>query len=440
MKQTLSILLGVSTILASFAFALILPAFATTPDWDTTGNYIVDMEYQGSDYSHDVTLVQNESGELSGNGGSPAGANTYLWTIEDGMVSGNSIEFTAYYTATPDAVTPQTIIEVVGTIADNGSMSGTWSDNYEGGNRSGTWNTTSGTAEAYPTNATSTVTVTVEKFVQGSMATASSADNADFPMTATWDAENTGDGTGSYVLSETNTVPYQAITAAMTKGADYETKEVVNGNVVGAHCANGKPFALDGYTTGNTRAAAMAATPSMAKPSFTNLQQDKYVIVWNRDCSLPGGPTYGTGSTTGEIIGDVVDNEVELEVTSIQMIDTTAIANGSFNDGWEYIFHITAPMDEDELAMKFDNWLRTGGGGTIPVANNMRISSDQADNGGATILLTAADVYSTPTLTMVGDLDPVMAGRQVQITVEVAVPNGTPNGAYTTSYGVQSNP
>ena len=41
---------------------------------------------------------------------------------------------------------------------------------------------------------------------------------------------------------------------------------------------------------------------------------------------------------------------------------------------------------------------------------------------------------------MTGDLDLVMPGRQVEITVEVAVPNGTPNGAYTTSYGVQSNP
>ena len=98
------------------------------------------------------------------------------------------------------------------------------------------------------------------------------------------------------------------------------------------------------------------------------------------------------------------------------------------------------PTSEQNLAMKFDNWLKTGGGGTIPVAGNMRISSLQANNGGATILLASANTYSTPDLTMTGDLDLVMPGRQVEITVEVAVPNGTPNGAYTTSYGVQSNP
>jgi hypothetical protein len=189
---------------------------------------------------------------------------------------------------------------------------------------------------------------------------------------------------------------------------------------------------------GNTHAEAMAASPSMAMPSFTNLRQDKYVIVWNRDCALPEVPA--GGNTSGEIGGEVIGDDVELEVTSIEMIDTTATANGSFTDGWEYVFHITAPMSEENLAMKFSDWLRTGGGGTIPTANNMRISSLQANNGGATILLTAANVYSTPDLTMTGDLDLVMAGRQVEITVEVAIPNGTPNGAYATSYGVRSNP
>lgn len=282
----------------------------------------------------------------------------------------------------------------------------------------------------YPVDPSPTVTVTIEKFVQGVMATAVTANNADFPMSSTWDAENIGTGTALYLLSETNTTPYKAVTGEMTEGADYETNELLNGDVVGAQCADGKPFALQGYTVGNTRAEALVATSSMAMPSFTNLQHDKFVIVWNRDCALP----------EVQIGGDGISGDGVLEVTSIEMIDTNATANGSFASGWEYVFHITAPMSEENLAMKFSNWLKTGGGGTIPVANNMRISSLQADNGGATILLTAANVYSTPYLHMTGDLDLITIGRQVEITVEVAVPNGTPNGAYTTSYGVQSNP
>ncbi len=562
MKKTLSLFLSLSTLMASFV--LVLPVFATGTNWNTTGDYVVTMDYQGSDYDHDLTLVQDELGNLTGDGGSPAGANTYHWTINSGMVVGNSIDFTADYSSTPDAVIPQTTIVVEGTIAPDGTMSGTWSDNYAGGERGGSWTTAPGVASEiqsgaltaedfsvvsydtglgmlsgysagfglsdatfagvqsvvvqlfsgevllqtntaiipkfnadvngtqisspfdvsgtfdyvtdgywvntkeseygqsvpatkvvatatlqndkvvtamntnlvgdpetiYVVEESETVTVTVEKFVQGVMATGVSTDNADFPMTSTWEADNTGIGTGTYSLSELNTVPYQSVTAEMTKGANYETNEVVSGDVVGAECATGKPFALQGYTVGNTRVEAMSATPSMSMPSFTNLQNDKFVIVWNRDCELP----------EGQIGGEVVGNDGVLEVTSVEMIDTTATANGSFTDGWKYVFHITAPMSEENIAMKFNDWLKTGGGGTIPVANNMRISSLQADNGGATILLTAANVYSTPDLHMTEDIDLVMDGRQVEITVEVAVPNGTPRGSYTTSYGVQSNP
>lgn len=143
-----------------------------------------------------------------------------------------------------------------------------------------------------------------------------------------------------------------------------------------------------------------------------------------------------TGSTTGTINGDV---DAPLSVTSIDVIKGTATANGSFSDGWKYVFHITAPTLENKLSMKFSNWLSSVGSSTIPVANNMRISSAQADNGGATVLLTAENVYSTPALNMVSDLNAVAAGRQVDITVDVAVPVNTPNGSYTTTYGVKSS-
>jgi hypothetical protein len=559
-KKIVSMFMGASVLMLPFAFTM--PAVAASPAWDATGMYVIAVEYEGVDYMHDMSLTQDEDGDLTGNGGSPAGSNVYTWELTSGMVVGNTIDFLADYTATPDAVIPQTTMHVVGTIAEDGTMSGTWSDNYNDGDRSGTWISTEGNAspvgslaaedfgvvnydtglgilkgysagfgltdatfsgvqsvivklfagdtllqtntgtekigdeitgnqisspfdvsggfdyvtDGYWTNvheseygqsvsatkvvatvilengktvtaentnlsgdpttiypalitATSTVTVTVEKFVNGTMATAVTANNADFPMQSTWDAENIGAGSGDYVLSETNTTPYQAVTADMTKGADYTTKELVNGSVVGAQCKTGKPFALKGYTTGDTRAAAMAATLTMAAPTFTNLQTNKYVIVWNTDCANP----------SGEIGGEVVGSDGVLEVTSIEMIDTSATANGTFTDGWEYVFHITAPSSEQDLSMKFSDWLRTEGSGTIPVANNMRISSAQADNGGATILLTAANTYSTPVLHMTEDLDPVMPGRQVKVTVEVAVPVGTPNGSYTTSYGVQSN-
>ncbi len=142
------------------AGVLMLPLFlgiqvqAATPEWNTDGDYVVAFEYEGIDHAHDMTLAQDSNGGLTGDGGSPAGGNVYTWEIATGTVSGDDINFVAHYTATADAVDPLTVLNVDGTIAADGSMSGTWSDNYQGGARSGTWETTSGTAVEIEADAT----------------------------------------------------------------------------------------------------------------------------------------------------------------------------------------------------------------------------------------------------------------------------------------------
>lgn len=131
-------------------FAVAIPAIAAT-SWDVTGSY--DVEFTcligcpAGPYAHDMDLTQDGLNNLTGNGGYPAnGAHIYTWVITSGLVSGNSLSLSADYTATPDAVIPQTTMQMNGTIAGDGSMSGTWSDNYQGGARSGTWSTTAGIA------------------------------------------------------------------------------------------------------------------------------------------------------------------------------------------------------------------------------------------------------------------------------------------------------
>lgn len=124
----------------------VLAAHGAAPNWNTSGSYVVAMNYLGTDYYHDVVLEQDMAGTLTGSGGSPAGANTYAWTVTSGAISGDAISLTADYTATADAVTPLTTMHLNGTIAIDGTMSGTWSDNYQGGSRSGTWRSTVGSA------------------------------------------------------------------------------------------------------------------------------------------------------------------------------------------------------------------------------------------------------------------------------------------------------
>jgi len=450
LSKTLSITKSMLVLMLAFAlastslFSSLLVANAQVAqmhehdgEWDVSGDYVWQFNYEGTDYAHDVTLIQDENFDLTGTGGSPSGANTYEWEITSGGVSNDGIDFDAKYTATEDAVTPLTTMEINGAIAEDGTISGTWSDNYQGTEREGTFTTSSGAAQMIENEEPEPqeeVTVTIVKYVDGEMATTDSANDKDFPMIAEWDAENIGAGSGEYSLSPDNETDYTAVTTEMTAGADYSTYEVMNDNT-GNSCDAGKPFALKGYTTGNTLAQAEDADMDDDHPEFTNLTYDKYVIVWNEDCSDDED-----GGNNGELEGEVEGGTGvgELEVTSIEVVDSTGTADGTFENGWEYVFNITVPTDEEDLSAKFANWARNGGGGSIPAANNMRISSEQADNDGATVLVTGADTYTTPKLHITEDLNPSVDGMQVEVRVEVAIPTGTVSGSYTTSYGLKT--
>ena len=143
-----SVLLGSAFTVLTLMASSVLSVEAANPNWNAAGNYVINMEYLGTQYAHDLHLTQNNAGNLTGNGGSPVGANVYAWVLTSGSVSGNTIDFLANYTALADAVVPLTTLHIVGTIGSDGKISGTWSDNYLGGSRSGALTTTSGAAIA----------------------------------------------------------------------------------------------------------------------------------------------------------------------------------------------------------------------------------------------------------------------------------------------------
>jgi len=160
MQKTIIKTLMLALLVAPMGIAMTVGA-AALPNWDISNSYVANFNYLGTDYAHDVTVVQDGLGNLTGNGGSPAGSPVYTWVITSGSVAGDTVDFFANYTATPDAVTPLTVMHVIGTVAGDGSMSGTWSDNYQAGSRAGTWTTTSGTAVSIlPAD----ITVTAENF------------------------------------------------------------------------------------------------------------------------------------------------------------------------------------------------------------------------------------------------------------------------------------
>ena len=289
-----------------------------------------------------------------------------------------------------------------------------------------------------------TVTVTIHKYIDGEMATSESADSNSFMMNASWnDPDGLGEGSGGFELSSESTPAYTAVTDEMNVGASYDVSEVLDGDIVSTTCEDDHPYMLAGYSFGTSAEAAAGASKSTTAPSFTDLDENHHVIVWNETCddngNGGGGNATSTGSISGEVTGGASDEEPgELMVTSIDAQKTTAVANGEFEDGWQYVFNITVPSDETNLAMKFADWMHSGGEHTLPVGGNMRISSDQADNSGATVVLSDTDVYSDPALNITSDLDEEEDGLQIQVLVEVAVPEGTYNGTYSTEYGVRT--
>lgn len=114
--------------------------------WNLAGSKQITFTL-GGNYTHDVTFSQNGT-ILSGSGGYPAGGpHIYEWAITSGSVVGTAVNFTANYTLGADALIPLTTMHVTGTISTlDGSMSGTWDDNYQGGLRNGTWSSQAGTA------------------------------------------------------------------------------------------------------------------------------------------------------------------------------------------------------------------------------------------------------------------------------------------------------
>ncbi len=193
----------------------------------------------------------------------------------------------------------------------------------------------------------STVKVTIDKFIDGLMATSGSASSSSFPMSATWSATNIGSGTGTYALAPVgfnSANPYEAVTADMTSGASYSTNEITGGSVVGASCSEGKPFALIGYKTGDTLALANAGALSTTSPSFTNLIGDKFVVVINHPCPpVPPVTNLLTVSVAGTGSGSVTSNPTgincgvdctESYATGTPVTLTATPTAGSMFAGW----------------------------------------------------------------------------------------------------------
>jgi hypothetical protein len=185
--------------------------------------------------------------------------------------------------------------------------------------------------------------------------------------------------------------------------------------------------------TGTTSDTSITAT----SPATTTAGVVDVTVTTPRGTSATSSADQYTYQIGGTVTGGTQPGGT-LAVTSVTPIKTNATADGTYGNGWSYLFNITVPTSEPNLSMEFANWFDTASD-TLPVAGNMQISSAQATNS-APVTITAANLYSSPPLTMVGNMSTSTPGLHVQVLVEVKVPLNTVNGSYTTNYGVQTQP
>ncbi len=139
-----------ATLVASFGGFALAPAVAqaaVNPGWDVTGHYSIAFMLTGSpdQYVHSADLVQTGT-TVTGQGGyMPAAVLLNHWNVTSGSVTADQVTLTIIYDA-GEPSTPGTVMNMTGTIAPDGTMSGTWNDNYLSGTRTGTWHTTQGAA------------------------------------------------------------------------------------------------------------------------------------------------------------------------------------------------------------------------------------------------------------------------------------------------------
>ncbi|MGD0499085.1 MAG: GLUG motif-containing protein [Bryobacteraceae bacterium] len=130
-----------------------------------------------------------------------------------------------------------------------------------------------------------------------------------------------------------------------------------------------------------------------------------------------------------------------LAVTQIDANRTYASPDDTYPGGFAWTFHVTVPNGQNEVQMRFSDFIGNGTS-TIPAAGNIRYCSEQSDYScaadGEWRTLTDNEYGGIVTLTGGADLDGAMPGRQIMVRVEMKVPSSTPGGSYSASYGVQS--
>ncbi len=172
--------------------------------------------------------------------------------------------------------------------------------------------------------------------------------------------------------------------------------------------------------------------------------------------TFPAGDTNVTCDVTDEAanqtqgsftitVNDLSSADAAAYDTDSESALTTGETAGGFEHGWSWVIHVTLPFKETRLKMKFDDF-SDGAGGTLSALGNVQFYSPQAtayNSIDSSFLYdsdtTDEDGYSNPVIALDEDADTNTAGRQIAITVQVQIPEGTPTASYSGNWSLVSS-
>lgn len=195
-----------------------------------------------------------------------------------------------------------------------------------------------------------------------------------------------------------------------------------------------------GLVGGKTVVTIMPAAPLTYGTDYHITVQDvrdylhgDTIVDW--DSEIDGGGLFST----------IAQPNGSLAVTSTAQVKSWALAdgywpngNGAGTGGWTWSMMVTVPVNETFVRMKFANWTGAAGA-SIPAAANIRYHSHQAVDASPLTVNAASTYGNSMQINPALDMNASQDGVQIEVTIESKIPIGSTAGAYSTSYGIESN-
>ncbi|HEX8993947.1 MAG TPA: Ig-like domain-containing protein [Candidatus Paceibacterota bacterium] len=148
-----------------------------------------------------------------------------------------------------------------------------------------------------------------------------------------------------------------------------------------------------------------------------------------------------SASSTASTTASTTATTTPLAVTSVSAVQASGVANDSFGNGWHWILHLTIPVAEQALRIRFTDFIASTGSGTIPAKSNIRIHTPQSSNAASSsAAIMAKGIGFSEWLYLTSDTSTTTPGIQADLNVEVKIPHSALNGSYSTTYTVESLP